>query len=49
MATQEFKSKKGELLRSWFDFVFGFENKKGDILDHWVAIHDNLSYSPQEF
>ncbi len=49
MATTEFKSKKGELLRAWFDFVFGFENKKGEILDHWVAIHDNLSYSPQEF
>ena len=49
MATPEFKSKKGEILRAWFDFVFGFENKKGEILDHWVAIHDKLSYSPQEF
>ena len=49
MATQEFKSKRGDILRAWFDFIFGIENKKGDILDHWIAFHDNLSYSPQEF
>ena len=45
----ELKSKKGEKLRAWFDFIFGIENKKGDILDHWIAFHDNFSYSPQEF
>ena len=45
----ELKTKKGETLRAWFDFIFGFENKKGDILDHWIAFHDNFSYSPQEF
>lgn len=49
MATPEFKSKKTEFFHSVFDFVFGFENKRGEILDHWVAIHDNLSHSPQEF
>jgi hypothetical protein len=49
MTTPEFKSKRGGLLRDCFDFVFGLQNKKGDILDHWVAIHDSLSYSPQEF
>jgi len=49
MATPELKSKKGEMLRAWFDFIFGFENKKGDILGHWVAFHDNFSFSPQEF
>jgi hypothetical protein len=46
---RELKSKKGEKLRAWFDFVFGFENKKGDILGHWIAFHDNFSFPPQEF
>jgi len=49
MANTELKSKKGEMLRAWFDFVFGFENKKGDILGHWIAFHDNFSFPPQEF
>jgi hypothetical protein len=49
MATPELKSKKGEKLRAWFDFVFGFENKKGDILGHWIAFHDNFSFPPQDF
>jgi hypothetical protein len=49
MANQELKSKRGETLRAWFDFIFGFENKKGDILGHWIAFHDNFSFSPQEF
>ena len=49
MATQENKFKKGELLRAWFNFAFGFKNKTGEVLDHWVAFHDNFNYSPQEF
>ena len=49
MATSDDKSKKGEKLRAWFDFIFGFENKKGDILGHWIAFHDSFSFSPQEF
>ncbi len=49
MTTPEFKSKRGETLRTWFDFILGFQNKKGDVLDHWIAFHDNLTYSPQEF
>jgi hypothetical protein len=49
MADRELKSKRGEILRAWFDFVFGFENKKGDILGHWIAFHDNFNFSPQEF
>lgn len=49
MTTQEFKSKKSGIFSRCFHFIFGFENKKGEVLDHWVAIHDNLSYSPQEF
>jgi hypothetical protein len=49
MATPELKSKRGEILRAWFDFIFGFENKKGDILGHWIAFHDNFSFPPQDF
>ena len=49
MANQELKSKRGEILRAWFDFIFGFENKKGDILGHWIAFHDNFNFSPQDF
>jgi hypothetical protein len=48
MATPEFKSKR-EILRDCFDFIFGFKNKKGDLLDHWIAFHDSLNYSPKEF
>lgn len=49
MATPGFKPKRGESLRRLLDFVFGFENKKGDVLDHWIAFLDHFSYSPQEF
>ena len=49
MATPELKPKKGELLRTWFDFIFGYENKKGELLDSWIAFHDNLNFPPQEF
>jgi hypothetical protein len=49
MATPELKTKRGETLRAWFDFIFGFENKKGDILGHWIAFHDNFSFPPQDF
>jgi hypothetical protein len=49
MTTPGLKPKKSEILRAWFDFVFGFENKKGDVLDYWVAFHDTLNFPPQEF
>lgn len=49
MPTQEFKSKTGESWRAWMDFIFGIRNKKGEILDHWIAFHDSLAYPPQEF
>jgi hypothetical protein len=45
----ERNSKKGDMLRAWFDFIFGFENKKGELLGHWVAFHDNFSFPPQGF
>src|SRR5439155_26975203 len=49
MAGPGIKPKRGETLRAWFDFVFGFANRKGEILDHWIAFLDNFSFSPQEF
>lgn len=49
MAIPGFKSKKGGMLRAAFDFVFGIENKQGEILDHWIAFLDSFSFSPQEF
>lgn len=49
MATTELKSKRGGILRACFDFIFGIENKKGDILGHWIAFHNNFSFPPQDF
>lgn len=50
MGRFEIKSKdKREILRNCIDFVFGFENKRGEILDSWVYYADGFSYPPQEF
>jgi hypothetical protein len=49
MATEGIKPKSGDRLRAFIDFVFGFENKKGELLDHWIAFLDDFSLSPQEF
>lgn len=49
METTDRKSRPGDTLRALFDFIFTFENKKGDILDHWIAFLDSFSYSPDEF
>ena len=49
MGLLEIKPKRGEFLRACFDFVFGFKNKKGEILDHWIAFLDDFTFSPQEF
>jgi hypothetical protein len=43
------KPKKGELLRNWIDFIFGFENKQGEELDYWIYFADTFSFPPQEF
>src|ERR1043166_6263449 len=48
MGTPGFKSKK-DALRAIFDFIFTIENKKGEMLDSWIAFHDSLSYPPREF
>jgi hypothetical protein len=50
MATSTIKPKgKSEFLRNCIDFVFGFENKRGEILDSWILFADTFSYPPQEF
>ena len=36
-------------MRDLLDFVFGFENKRGDLLDSWLRHADNFSFPPQEF
>jgi len=45
----ELKSTKGEFLRNWIDFLFGFENKRGQVLDGWIDIAQTFNFPPQEF
>ena len=53
MATTNDKPKKSELfrlmMRRLMDFVFGFKNKKGEILDYKMAHAVGVSFHPQEF
>ena len=49
MPTPDDKPKKSERLRRVIDFIFGFENKQGDILDHWIYSADGLSISSGQF
>jgi hypothetical protein len=50
MATSGSKPKEQDvILRRCIDFVFGFENKKGEILDSWIYFADSFSFPPQEF
>ncbi len=50
MADTERKPKeKGILIRKLIDFTFGFENRRGEILDEWIVYADSFSFPPQEF
>ena len=49
MATPDDKPKNGERLRRVIDFIFGFENKHGYILDHWIYSADGFSLPPSNF
>src|SRR5690349_10875389 len=50
MPTSGIKRKgKSEFLRNCIDFVFGFENTRGEILDSWILFADSFSFPPQEF
>ena len=43
------KPKTGERIRRCLEFIFGFENKRGDLLDDWLYSAEGLSLSPREF
>ncbi len=53
MTTSSDKPKNGELfrcrMRRLIDFVFGFKNKRGEVLDYKLSRADGISLSPQDF
>lgn len=49
MAEDEVKLKKSEIFRAIVKFIFEIENKRGEILDHWISFVDDFSFAPQEF
>jgi len=49
MGTIGDKQKRGDRLRAWLDFVFGFENRRGEVLDWWIYSAEDFSLSPSEF
>jgi len=49
MATADDKLKKSELLRRILEFIFGFENKRGVLINHWIVSAAEFSLAPGEF
>jgi len=49
MTTRDDKPKNSERLRRVIDFIFGFENKRGDILEHWIYSADGFALPPAAF
>jgi hypothetical protein len=49
MAKPDDKPKKREFVRPVLDFIFGFQNQRGDILDDWLYSAAEFSLDPQEF
>ena len=43
------KPKKREFVRPILDFIFGFENKRGEILDGWIYSAEGFATDPPEF
>src|SRR5271154_3158999 len=43
------KLKIKAFIRACFDFIFGFKNKKGEVLDSWLYSCDGFSIAPEEF
>jgi hypothetical protein len=43
------KPKKREWVRAILDFLFTFQNKRGDILNGWLYSAEGVSIQPQEF
>jgi hypothetical protein len=49
MPTPDDKPKKRELIRAILDFMFGFQNHRGEILDEWIYSAEGLSLSGPDF
>jgi hypothetical protein len=49
MGTTDDKPKKGERLRAVLDFIFGFKNKRGEIVGYWIDYAPEFSIAPAEF
>jgi hypothetical protein len=53
VSSQDKPKNTGEVLRDWLrnalDFVFGYENKKGVVMDSWIYYADSFVISPSEF
>lgn len=49
MGTADDKLKKSERFRRLLDFIFGFKNKRGEILCHWIYPVEGFSLAPSEF
>ena len=49
MATPVDKSKMRDTLRRIFEFIFGFKNKKGEVITSWILPADSLGVSSGEF
>jgi hypothetical protein len=49
METSGDKPKTGERIRRCLEFVFGFENKRGEILDSWLYSAEDFHLPPRDF
>lgn len=49
MAALADKTKMREHVRRVFEFIFGFENRRGDVLTSWIFPVEGLSLQPQDF
>lgn len=49
MTTADDKLKISEWIRGVIEFIFGFENKRGHVWEHWIYSADGFSLSPGEF
>ena len=49
MSLPDHKPKKNEIVRAILDFVFGFKNNRGEILDEWIYSAEGLSLSGPDF
>jgi hypothetical protein len=49
MAPPTDKPKKRDVIRGILDFIFGFKNKHGEILDSWIYSADEFKIDPLEF